>query len=195
MELMVVEVGVKLIAENESDVVRRAKQGDQLAFGRLFARYNSPVLSFLYGLVGQRDAAEDMMQETFSRAFAFLEGLRDEARFSTWLFGIARNVARESIRRRERDRDRTGFDDAGVDELSDPLASPENEAMRRQLHQAIRSGLAALDGERRMVLALRVFADKSYQEIADITGWSMAKVKTEIHRARLEMRKMIGPYL
>jgi RNA polymerase sigma-70 factor (ECF subfamily) len=135
------------------------------------------------------------MQETFSRAFKLLGGLRDEAKFSTWLFGIAKNVARESHRERAHDQNRVGLDDPTVDEMFDPLVGPEADVMKRQLYQAISSGLAALDEERRMALALRVFADKSYQEIVEITGWSLAKVKTEIHRARLEMRKMIKPYL
>ena len=183
------------VVEAKIELVRRARRGDQLAFGQLFHRYNLPVLSFLYGLVGERDLAEDLMQETFSRAFRRLDGLRDEAKFSTWLFGIAKNVAREGSRRRGQDQHQVGLDDPQVEALFDPSVSPEMDVMKQQLFQAISRGLAALDEERRTVLALRVFADKSYQEIAQLMGWSLGKVKTEIHRARLEVREMIQPYL
>jgi RNA polymerase sigma-70 factor (ECF subfamily) len=189
------EEAVGRIRGSESEIVRRAKAGEPLAFAQLFDRYSRPVLSFLQGLVIHHHLAEEMMQETFVRAFALMPGLRNEAGFSTWLFGIARNVAREGRRERARDQNRLGLDDPAVDGLLDPLASPETDAMRQQLRRAIRSGLATLDEDRRTALALRVFAEKSYQEIAEITGWSLAKVKTEIHRARLEMREMIRPYL
>ncbi len=192
---MAIERGVKPVVELEQDIVRRAKRGDQPAFGQLFNRYSRPVLSFLYGMVGEPELAEDLMQETFSRAFMLLSHLRDEAKFSTWLFGIARNVAREEYRQQTGDRNRVGLDDPMVDHLLDPKATPEMNAMQQQLYRAISSGFAALDEERRMALALRVLADKSYQEIVEITGWSLAKVKTEIHRARLEMRKFTEPYL
>jgi RNA polymerase sigma-70 factor (ECF subfamily) len=193
--LVVVEDKIGRAVETGIEFVRQAKRGDRLAFGQLFDRYSRPVLSFLYGMVGQRELAEDLMQETFSRAFRLLPHLREEAKFSSWLFGIAKNVAREDYGRRGRYQNRVGLDDPAFDTLFDPLVSPELDAMQRQLYQAIRAGLAALDEERRTALALRVFADKSYQEIADIIGWSLAKVKIEIHRARLEMRKMIKPYV
>lgn len=183
------------VVDTKIELVRRAQQGDQRAFGQLFHRYNLPVLSFLYGMVGERELAEDLMQETFSRAFTRLGGLRDEAKFSTWLFGIAKNVAREGHRQQASDQNRMALDDPHLGELFDPSASPERDVMKQQLCQAISRGFAALDEERRTALALRVLAEKSYQEIAEITGWSLAKVKTEIHRARLEMREMIQPYL
>jgi RNA polymerase sigma-70 factor (ECF subfamily) len=183
------------VDEAELDIVRRAMQGNQLALSQLFHRYSRPVLSFLYGMVGLKDLAEDLMQETISRAFLLLGNLRDETKFSTWLFGIARNVARENIRRRIRDLKHMKSDNPNVGKLLGSKASPETDVMKQQLFQAIAHGLNALDEEPRMVLTLRVFAEKKYQEIAEITGWSLAKVKTEIHRARAEMRKRMAPYL
>lgn len=83
------------MTESETDIVRQAKAGDHAAFGQLFQRYRRPVLSFLYGMTNRRDLTEDLLQETVSRAFVLLPNLREESKFSTWLFGIARNVARE----------------------------------------------------------------------------------------------------
>lgn len=179
--------------ESELDVVRRAKQGDHAAFGQLVQRYRRPVLRFLYGMVGRRDAAEDLVQEAISRAFRLLPNLREEAKFSTWLFGIAKNTAREKSRRL-RSNGWINLDNPVADKLTDPKPGPEIDAMQQQLFRAINKGFASLDEDRRTVLALRVLGDKSYQQIAEITGWSLSRVKIEIHRARIEMRKSVEPY-
>ncbi len=181
------------MAESETDIVRRAKQGDHPSFDRLFQRYRKPVLSFLYGMTGRRDLTEDLLQETVSRAFTFLPGLREESQFSTWLFGIARNVAREQGRSLLRDR--LDPDNSVADKVSDPRPDPETHAIRRQLYQAVGRGLGFLDEDRRAALALRVLGEKQYREIADILGWSLSRTKVEIHRARVEMRKWMEPYL
>lgn len=181
--------------ETETIIVRRAKHGDELAFSHLYHRYSRPVLSFLYGLVTHADLAEELMQETFARAYMLLPDLRSDSKFSSWIFGIAKNVARESYREQKQNHGRVELDDPLVERLLDPAETPERDLMNQQLHDAIQCGLASLDEGRRTALALRVFAEKSYQEIAELTGWTLAKVKTEIHRARLEMRKMMKPYL
>jgi len=86
------------------DLIDRARRGDDDAFRLIFDRYARPVSSFIYDIVGQREQAEELTQETFVRAYRNLKGLRDEQRLSTWLFGIAKNVARESIRTTIKDR-------------------------------------------------------------------------------------------
>jgi RNA polymerase sigma-70 factor, ECF subfamily len=183
------------VEEPEPDIVSRAMQGDESAFSRLYHRYSRPLMSFLYGMAGRQESAEDLMQETVSRAFCLLPDLHDGAKFSTWLFGIARNVAHENCRRHIRVHKQVGLDNQEVQRLSTSGANPEKEAIKQQLYQAINNGLGSLDEDLRTVLALRVFAEKKYQEIAEITGWSLSKVKIEIHRARIKMRKTIEPHL
>jgi RNA polymerase sigma-70 factor, ECF subfamily len=183
------------VEESEPDIVRRAIQGDESAFSRLYQRYSRPLMRFLYGMAGGRESAEDLMQETISRAFSHLHKLRDEAMFSTWLFGIARNVALENCRRRISGSGHLGLDHRQVKTLSVAKADPEADAIKRQLYQAVNRGLNALDEDLKAVFALRVFAEMKYQEIAEITGWSLPKVKIEIHRARIKMRKALEPHL
>lgn len=183
------------MAESEANIVQRARQGDHPAFSKLFQRYRRPILSFLYGMTGRRDLTEDLLQETASRAFMLLPNLREESKFPAWLFGIARNVAREKGRRELRDVDRVDLEACGVDAFSDTRPDPETDAINRQLYQAISKGFAMLDEDRRAALALRVLGEKRYEEIAEITGWSLARVKIEIHRARVEMRKIMEPFL
>jgi RNA polymerase sigma-70 factor (ECF subfamily) len=187
--------GTPIAEEPEADIVRRAMRGDPAAFGRLFQRYSRPVISFLFGMAGQQDSAEDLMQETLSRAFLLLPNLRDEAKFSTWLFGIARNVVREKRRKRARSIRYVEWNNSETDKLPDARANPEATVIRQQLHHAIGKGIRALEEDSRIVLSLRVFAELKYEEIAEITGWSLPKVKTEIYRARLKMRTMMQPHL
>src|SRR6201988_4234827 len=84
------------LMNSSADLVARACQGDQEAFRLIFERYSRPIISFIFDLVGNREIAEDLAQETFVRAHRGLHALREEAKLSTWLFGIAKNVARES---------------------------------------------------------------------------------------------------
>ena len=92
------------LMNSTEELVARVRQGDEEAFRLVFDRYSRPVLSFIYDMVGERGLAEDLTQETFVRAYRGLSGLREEARLSTWLFAIAKNVARESLRTRRRAR-------------------------------------------------------------------------------------------
>jgi len=183
------------VEESEQDFVRRASQGDSAAFTWLFRRYSRPLMSFLFGMTGHREQAEDLMQETISRVFLNLPKLRSDAKFSTWLFGIAKNVTREMLRGRAHNPGSKSLDDLEVDTLADPKANAEASAQRLELHRAIRAGISTLDQDLQTALGLRVFAEMKYDEIAEMTGWSSAKVKIEIHRARLKMRKAIAPYI
>src|ERR1700749_856325 len=81
----------------------RVPRGDEESFRLIFARYSRPVLSFIYDMVGDRAQAEDLAQETFVRAFRGLATLREETKLSTWLFAIAKNLAREQFRTRRLD--------------------------------------------------------------------------------------------
>src|ERR1700747_301292 len=99
------------VMNSSADLVSRACRGDQEAFRLIFERYSRPMISFIYDQVGDRELAEELAQETFVRAYRSLKSLREEAKLSTWLFGIAKNVARESIRSKVRDRHNVDLDD------------------------------------------------------------------------------------
>ena len=183
------------LMNSSADLVVRASSGDQEAFRLIFERYSRPVISFVYDFVGDRGLAEELTQETFVRAFRNLPNLRQEAKLSTWLFGIARNVARESLRARARDGRHVDLDDKSVLDLSDQGPVPVNQLLSKELNELIHRSLASLDEDKRLVFTLKVFQQCSYEEIADITGFSIPKLKTDLHRARSEMRRRISPYV
>lgn len=180
---------------SSADLVSRACRGDHEAFRLIFERYSRPIISFIYDQVGDRETAEELAQETFVRAYRSLKSLREEAKLSTWLFGIAKNVARESLRSRTRDRQNVDINDEQVLDLSDQSPVPVNQLLDKELNSVVQRSLAALDEDKRLVFTLKIFHQRSYEEISEITGFSIPKLKTDLHRARAEMRQRVGRYV
>jgi RNA polymerase sigma-70 factor (ECF subfamily) len=177
------------------ELIARARLGEDDAFQSIFDRYSRPILSFIYDMTGKRDVAEELAQETFVRAYRNLGTLNDADKLSTWLFGIARNCALEHLRSRRREEHKVEMDDPAVMNLSNSEPLPEGALLNKEFNQVIQRALAALDEDKRTVFTLKVFHQRSYEEIADITGFSIAKLKTDLHRARREMRRRLQPYL
>jgi len=182
------------LMNSSADLVTRVCAGDAEAFRLIFERYSRPVISFIFDMVNDRSLAEELAQETFVRAFRAIRTMRRETKLSTWLFGIARNVARESLRARARAGNHLHLADKAVMDLSDDKPVPVEGVLNKELNDLIRRSLAALDEDKRMVFTLKVLHQCSYEEIAEITGFSIAKLKTDLHRARAEMRRRIGSY-
>lgn len=183
------------LMNSTEELVARVRAGDEEAFRLIFDRYSRPVLGFIYDMVGDRSLAEDLAQETFVRAFRGLGALREETKLSTWLFGIARNCALEQLRTRRRDAGNVEIDAEPAFELHDRARTPSGELLDKELSGVIQTALGKLDEDKRTVFTLKVLQQRSYEEIAEITGFSVGKLKTDLHRARAEMRKRIGPYL
>ncbi len=175
------------------ELIERSRGGDDEAFRLIFERYAQPVTGFVFGIVGERGLAEEAAQETFVRAYRKLPTLREPEKFSTWLFGIAKNVAREALQAR-RDAARRGGTEGAAAAVTDKEPLPDERLLRKEMHLAVERALATLDPDKRAVFTLRVFQQRSYEEIAEITGFSQSKVKTDIHRARAEMRRLMRPY-
>jgi RNA polymerase sigma-70 factor (ECF subfamily) len=171
------------LMNSTEELVARVRAGDEEAFRLIF------------DMVGDRSLAEDLAQETFVRAFRGLQTLREETKLSTWLFGIARNCALESLRTRRRDAGNVEIDAEPAFELHDHARTPSGHLLDKELSGVIQSALARLDEDKRTVFTLKVLQQRSYEEIAEITGFSVGKLKTDLHRARAEMRRRIGPYL
>jgi RNA polymerase sigma-70 factor (ECF subfamily) len=184
------------LMNSSEDLIRRARAGDQDAFRLIFERYARPVLKFIHDMVSHRDLAEELVQETFVRAYQSLGHVRDDTKLSSWLFGIGRNVAREAIRARSKDNENCcdqDVSDYGV--VDTAQLSPAQDLLNKEMNAAMHGALAMLDEDWRVVFVLKVFQQCSYQEIAVITGFSLAKIKTDLHRARLQVRRKMQPFL
>ena len=160
-------------------------------FRLLFEDEHARLYRFVYAMVGVADVARELTQETFFRAFRAFDQYESRSAASTWLFGVARNVALNHIRS-QRQFVRVFDADAEVDAVGNE--APERELLSRELRGAIRDALLELDPDKRTAFTLKVLEEKSYEEIAAITGATVAKLKTDVHRARLQLRASLAGY-
>jgi RNA polymerase sigma-70 factor (ECF subfamily) len=174
----------------------RARESDA-AFAELYALHGGRIHRFLGDLLGDRALAADATQETFVRAFRQLDGFDQARSMAPWLFGIARNVSLEM--RRARHRARRIFcptnDEGDAPEPREPACgSPESQLLGREALRVVEAAVERLSEDRRAMLLLRLDHGLSYDEIAELMGFSVAKVKVEIFRAREVLRETMADY-
>jgi RNA polymerase sigma-70 factor (ECF subfamily) len=170
-------------------LVEACGRGDLEAFGELVQRYKDPVVTFVYRYLGDFDRAEDIAQETFMRVLRGASSYRREAKFSTWLYTIAANLARDELRRLARRA--TGslqemHDEPGIyiDNLASDSLSPVEELQRKETRDLVNRCLQMLPEPEREVLIMKDLLDSSYEEIAEAIDIPMGTVKSRLNRAR-----------
>ncbi len=164
------------------------------AFEALFERHKRGVLSYLWRRCGDRAAAEDLLQEVFLGAWRTREGYEPVAKFTTWLYTMARNACANQLVRASRERARI----RRVGETWRPSRvgdEPHQRLQAEETGRAIEAALGGLPERQREVLLLREVAGLAYDEIVDVTGWPMGTVKTELHRARRRLAELLGETL
>lgn len=181
--------------DDERRWVARAREGDPAAFQALFERHSASVWRFLRDLSRDDAAADEATQETFVRAHGRLGTLRDDTRLASWLLGIARLVYLESRRGRPQHLDIASEEHEPLLEAALPSPSPEDLLLDRELEGLLAEALGELREERRAALLLRIDHGLAYEEISQVMGWSIPKVKNEIHRARLQLRERLAAHV
>ncbi|MDX2192745.1 MAG: sigma-70 family RNA polymerase sigma factor [Gemmatimonadales bacterium] len=190
-----------LRAATDQEVVVAARAGNELAFRELVRRYERPVFSLIYRMVRDRELAEDLAQETFIKVLNALDSYRPEYRFSSWIFKIANNASIDHLRRKELDT--LSLDGApnaeSADEIEatalqvgDRLPTPLEDVVARELGGQIGAAIAQLRPEYRACIILRHIDGRAYEEIAETLDLPLGTVKTYIHRARHELRELLG---
>ncbi len=181
--------------ENDWELVARARDGDMDAFTELVERYERPVVNFCQRMLGSREDAEDVAQESFVRVFRYLDRLAPAAKFSTLLFGIARNLALNFIRdSRRRGRGKTfSLTEENNEErpLEDERYRPDTVARIHEIDERIRQGLEMLSPKHREVLILRELNGMDYSTIAEIVRCRKGTVKSRIARAREQLKAQL----
>ena len=179
---------------SDMDILSLVSAGDVDAYGQIVGRYNGRLYNFIYRFVGDRETAEDIVQETFLRAFRKRKEYRAIANFSTWLFTIAGNLAKSELRRRKRWRlfsiDRDEESDTGMD-LPDVSALPDKVAESSLADVQIQQAIGSLPANYRQVILLRDVQGMSYQEIAEIVDCPVGTVKSRVNRARLKLQQKL----
>lgn len=172
-------------------LIHRARAGDADAFRHVFDRHAPSVHRFLTDLAGDDALADEATQETFVRAFQKLSALRDEDRLKPWLFGIGRFVCLEAFKARVRHAE-DSLDSADDDALLATYETPETALLSRERGFALASALQKLREDRRAALILRADHGLSYEELSKTFGWTLAKTKVELHRARTQLRSLLS---
>lgn len=172
---------------NESDIIRRARQGDSDAFRRLVEAYQTQVYRIALRMCGEA-AADDVTQEAFLAAWRALPAFRGTCLFSTWLYRLATNAAIDWLRREKRHR---GADDVTELELPDGAPSPQEQAEQTETQEAVRCALTQLSPEHRQVLVLRYMQELDYNEIAAALDISEGTVKSRINRAKAHLKEIL----
>lgn len=190
-------------SEHEIELVRRAQQGDAQAFRELVQQNQRRVFHACVAVVRSQADAEDITQEVFIRAYKNLSKFEGTAKFSTWLYRIARNASIDHLRKRAR-RDASNIDDfvdehreSAFDEafISAPLGfNPTEEMARKEYRDAISHAFDALSSAHREILTLREVEGHSYQEIADILEIKIGTVMSRLHHARINAQKFLAEH-
>jgi RNA polymerase sigma-70 factor (ECF subfamily) len=186
----------------DAALMLRVKQGDTAAFTALVEKYKQPVMNLAFRTLRDETEAEDLAQTTFVQAWKSAARYEPSAKFSTWLFTIARNLCLNEIRRRSRhpaeslDQTRDEADDQPLHQIEDRRTSAAPEALLRgELEHKVDEVLSALPEHQRTALLLCRQEELSYEEIAEVLGCSLSATKSLIHRARETIKAKLKPYL
>ncbi len=181
-------------------LVAKAREGDVSAFEELFNRYKKAILNFIYRLIGNRETAEEVAQEVFIKAYNNLDIFDPDRKFSTWIYTIAKNLAKNSIRDKRYFRDlsleEAVFEKEEVirlkDMIADPGASPDLIAQDEELTEAAQKVLDSLPLEYKEVITLCSIQGLTYKEAAAIIGCSVASVSIRLNKAKVLFMKKLG---
>ncbi len=192
----------RLIVAHDTDkeLVRRVQKGDKRAFDLLFDRYKHKIAGLISRFVRDPQEVEDVMQESFIKAYRALPRFRGDAAFYTWLYRIAINTSKNYLVSRSRRPPAVDIDaeEAEFYEGSEPLKeteNPENQLARDELEAAIDEAIQNLPDELRSAVTLREFDGLSYEQIADVMECPIGTVRSRIFRAREAIDKKIAPLM
>lgn len=187
---------------DDGAVVSAFLAGEERAFQELVERYQTRLLNFIYRTIGDRERAEDLVQEVFIRVYRHLHRFDRSKKFSTWIYTIASNLAKNELRNRSRNplvlfqsiRKNWQDDDRPL-QFEDPGSRPDDLYRKRHLRDLVEQSVERLPEHHRQVFVLRELEGKSYEEIAEITACNLGTVKSRLNRARNAFAAIIAPGL
>jgi RNA polymerase sigma-70 factor (ECF subfamily) len=181
---------------SDNELVAQTRGGQPDAYGELVRRHQSAVYNIAYRLVGERQTALDLAQESFVRAFRALDSFDVERPFAPWIHRIATNTALNWLARPRAPTVPLERDDAKHTlEIPDESNEPERVVMASERSARVRRAILALPPRQRAVIELRHFQDLSYDEIATALGIPLSDVKSDLFRARRQLRQSLASEL
>jgi RNA polymerase sigma-70 factor (ECF subfamily) len=186
----------------DAALMKRVTQGDQRAFEELVEKYKQPVFNMIYRTLPDAAEAEDLAQTVFVQVYKAAAKYRVEAKFSTWLFTIARNLCLNEIRRRSRhpaeslESSQTEYEDQPFRQFEDVKTfSPADNVLHGELEQKLQLALGELPENQRTAILLCRQNELSYEDIAEVLGCSLSATKSLIHRGRETLKDKLKRYL
>jgi RNA polymerase sigma-70 factor (ECF subfamily) len=195
-------VRAQLRTLDDAAVVTSFLGGEERAFQEIVERYQTRLLNFIYRTIGDREKAEDLVQEVFIRVYRHLQRFDRSKKFSTWIYTIASNLAKNELRNRSRNPlvlfqtiKKNWQDEDRPVQFEDVNSRPDDLFRKRHLRQLVEASVAQLPEHHRQVFVLRELEGKSYEEIAEITDCNLGTVKSRLNRARNSFAAIIEPWL
>jgi RNA polymerase sigma-70 factor (ECF subfamily) len=186
----------------DAALMLRVKRGDRAAFGELVEKYKQPLFNFISRYLRDEVESEDLAQNVFLQMYKSRQRYEQTAKFSTWLFTIARNLCLNEIRRRSRhpaeslEETHSEHEDQPQRQYEDKTTSlPADQVLHSELARKIEQALAELPEAQRTAILLCRQDELSYDEIAQILDCSLAATKSLIHRGRETLKEKLKPYL
>lgn len=187
---------------DDSSLVAQFLAGEKRAFEELMDRYSLRLLNFVHRTIGDRERAQDLVQETFIRVYRHLHRFDRSKKFSTWVYTIASNLAKNELRNRSRNPlvlfqtvEKNFQDEDRPLQFEDTTSRPDDMYRKRHLREIVEESVAKLPEHHRNVFILRELEGKSYEEIAEITDCNLGTVKSRLNRARNSFAEIIAPYV
>ncbi len=177
-------------------LVKLARKGDQHAFAEMVSLYKDKLYHLAYRMTGNRQEAEDVVQDTFLRVFKNLDSYDENQKFSTWIYRIATNQCIDRLRKKRKiySLDAESSDHEGLDGytlLPSDDRTPESELLLSETQRLIQRAMETLPPKYKSVMILRYMQDLSLQEISDVLDMPVTTVKTRVHRGREFLRKRL----
>ena len=180
---------------SDEELVARATDGDQDAFGQLVARWERPIYALAYRTLRREEEARDVVQDAFLRAYRGLKGFKGEAKFSSWLYRITRNLCRDWMRKERRApvaQVPEGTDPLDLaDQQAAPTESVEDLVARREMSAAVQLAMAELPEEQRVAIMLKEYQGLTFQEIAEMLDCPLSTVKTRLYQGLTVLRRRL----
>ncbi len=192
----------KIVDLGDSQVVQRFLDGDDRAFTELVRRYETRLLAFVQRTIGDQARAEDLVQEAFVRVFRHLHRFDQSRKFSSWIYTIAGNLAKNELRNRSRNPlvlfqtlTKNWEGDTRPLEWEDPKTRPDDLYRKRFLRERVEEAVELLPDHHRTAFVLREIEGKTYEEIAEITDCNLGTVKSRLNRARNRFAQIVAPMI
>ena len=186
-----------MAVDSDLELMLRVRQGDASSFEELLRRYRTPLVRYFCRMVRDQALAEDLAQEAFLRVYKARDRYRAEARFTTWLYRIATNLALNAIRdskgRQVQDVNGSREDGEAAFEFVDPKASVEQQLIETDRGKMIREAIESLPENQRTAVILHKYQDVDYRQIAKILKVSESAVKSLLFRAYETLRARLEP--